>query len=165
MRDRAGSVSFPVDQGPFRIGLRVADVAAAAEFYRGFGFTDLGTIPATDGSPLMTILARDGALIILDSLHGMPFADDVREAQTQAGPRGLGVAIGIGVDDLDFTYEYCRSNGCEIRREPTDEPWGDRVFECLDPFGYLLEISQPVSGVPVDEALAATAEQWRDAST
>lgn len=45
--------------------------------YRGFGFTDLGTIPATDGSPLMTILARDGALIILDSLHGMPFADDV----------------------------------------------------------------------------------------
>jgi uncharacterized glyoxalase superfamily protein PhnB len=111
----------------------------------------------------MTILARDGALIILDSLQGMPFPDDERERQTQAGPRGLGVAIGIGVDDLDATYEYCRSNRCEIRSEPTDEPWGDR-FECLDPYGYLLEVSQPVSDVPVDDALAAT-EHWRAAST
>ncbi len=152
-----------MDQGRFRVGLRVADVAAAAEFYRGFGFSDVGTIPAT-GPPLMTILARDGVLLIVDSLQGMPFADDDREAQTQAGPRGLGVAIGIGVDDLDASYEYCRSNGCEIRSEPTDEPWGDRVFECLDPFGYLLEISQPVTDVPIDDALAATAALWRDAS-
>jgi uncharacterized glyoxalase superfamily protein PhnB len=154
-----------VEQGRFRIGLRVADVATAAEFYRGFGFADVGTIPAPDGSPLMTILERDGALVILDALRGMPFPDDERERQTQAGPRGLGVAIGIGVDDLDAAYEYCRSNGCEIRSEPTDEPWGDRVFECLDPFGYLLEISQPISDVPIDDALAATDEQWRDAST
>jgi uncharacterized glyoxalase superfamily protein PhnB len=154
-----------VDQGRFRVGLRVADVSAAAEFYRGFGFSDVGTIPATDGSPLMTILERDGALLIVDSLEGMPFADDERERQTRAGPRGLGVAIGLGVDDLDATYEYCRSHGCEIRSEPTDEPWGDRVFECLDPFGYLLEISQPLADVPVDEALAATAEHWRDATT
>ncbi len=154
----------PVDPGRFRVGLRVADVAAAAEFYRGFGFSDVGTVPATDGSPLMTILERDGALLILDALEGMPFADDEREARTRAGPRGLGVAIGIGVDDLDASYEYCRTNGCAIRSEPTEEPWGDRVFECLDPFGYLLEISQPVGDVPVDDALSATAEHWRDAS-
>jgi uncharacterized glyoxalase superfamily protein PhnB len=154
-----------MDQGRFRVGLRVADVVAAAEFYRGLGFSHVGTIPAADGSPLMSILEREGALIILDSLQGMPFHNDERERQTQAGPRGLGVAIGIGVDDLDATYEHCRSNGCVIRSEPTVEPWGDRVFECLDPFGYLLEISQPVSDVPVDDALTATAEQWRDAST
>jgi uncharacterized glyoxalase superfamily protein PhnB len=152
-----------VHQGRFRIGLRVADVAAGAEFYRGFGFADVGTIPATDGSPLMTILERDGALLILDSLQGMPFADDERERQTQAGPRGLGVAVGIGVDDLDASYEYCRTKGCQIRSEPSDEPWGDRVFECLDPFGYLLEISQPMSDVAVNDALKATGEQWRDA--
>lgn len=153
-----------MDKGRFRIGLRVADVAAEAEFYRGFGFADVGTVPAADGSPLMAILERDGALIIVDSLEGMPFLDDERERRTQAGPRGLGVAIGIGVDDLDAAYEHCRSNGCEIRSEPSDEPWGDRVFECLDPFGYLLEISQPTSDVDADEALAAVAEQWRAAS-
>jgi uncharacterized glyoxalase superfamily protein PhnB len=156
---------MPVEQGRFRIGLRVADVAAAAEFYRGFGFSDLGTVPSGDGSPLMTILEREGALVIVDSLQGLPFPDDERERQTQAGPRGLGVAIGIGVEDLDAAYEHCRSSGCEIRSEPADEPWGDRVFECLDPFGYLLEISQPTSDVPVEDALAAVAEQWRDAST
>jgi uncharacterized glyoxalase superfamily protein PhnB len=153
-----------VERGRFRIGLRVADVAAAADFYRGFGFSEVGTVAATDGSPLMTILERDGSLVIVDALQGMPFRDDERERRTQAGPRGLGVAIGIGVDDLDATYEYCRSSGCEIRCEPTDEPWGDRVFECVDPFGYLLEISQTIADIPIDDALAATGEQWRGAS-
>jgi len=115
-------------------------------------------IPATDGSPLMTILERDGALLILDSLQGMPFAG--RRAGTSDAGRtaGLGVAVGIGVDDLDASYEYCRTKGCQLRSQPSDEPWDDRVFECLDPFGYLLEISQPVSDVAVNDALRATGD-------
>jgi hypothetical protein len=32
---------------------------------------------------------------------------------------------------------------------------GDRRFECLDPFSYLLEISQPNSDIAVNDALAA----------
>ena len=69
-----------------------------------------------------------------------------RERQVQAGPRGLGVAIGLGVDDLDATYQYCRAAGSDITSEPSDEAWGDRVFECIDPFGYLWEFSQPIPG-------------------
>jgi hypothetical protein len=52
-----------MEQGRFRIGLRVADVVRGAEFYRGFGFSEVGTVPAADGSPLMTILARRGDVI------------------------------------------------------------------------------------------------------
>jgi hypothetical protein len=34
----------------------------------------------------------------------------------------------------------------------------------VDPFGYLLEISQTIADIPIDDALAATGEQWRGAS-
>jgi hypothetical protein len=53
----------------------------------------------------MTILEREGVMLIADALVGMPFADSDRERQIQAGPRGLGVAIGLGVDDLESTYQ------------------------------------------------------------
>ena len=39
--------------------------------------------------------------LLVDALVGMPFADSGRERRTQAGPRGLGVVIGIRVDDVE----------------------------------------------------------------
>ena len=153
-----------MEQGRFRVGLRVPDVDAAA-FYRAFGFAEVGSVPGDDGRPIMTILERDGALLIVDALSGMPFRDDERERQVQRGPRGLGVSIGVGVDDLSAAYELCLTSGCEILEEPAEQPWGDRVFECLDPFGYLLEVSQAVHDMNVDEALSATRDEWRGSSS
>ena len=81
----------------------------------------------------MVMLQREGAMLIVDALVGMPFAPMPREAMIQAGPRGLGVAIGLGVDDLETAYQWCREAGCEITAEPRDEPYGDRVFEVHRP--------------------------------
>ncbi|MBE1492824.1 VOC family protein [Plantactinospora soyae] len=144
----------------FRVGLRVTDVDQAARFYRGFGFDEVGTVPDPEGRPVMTILQRGEVHLIVDALRGMPFADSERERQTQAGPRGLGVAIGLGVDDLDASYEYCRGSGCTITCEPMDEAWGDRVFECVDPFGYVWEFSQPIADGQPDDGFAAVREKW-----
>ena len=144
----------------FRVGLRVGDVVAAARLYRGFGFDDVGTIPGPDGTPVMTILARGEVQLIVDALVGMPFPDTERERLTQGGPRGLGVAIGLGVDDLAASYDYCRSAGCTITSEPADEAWGDRVFECVDPFGYQWEFSQPLKDWDAASALDAAQESW-----
>jgi uncharacterized glyoxalase superfamily protein PhnB len=57
--------------------------------------------------------------------------------------RGLRVAIGLGVDNLDDAYDHCTRNGCTITCEPMDEALGDRVCECIDPFGHQLEMSHP----------------------
>jgi len=146
--------------GRFRLGLRVSDVNEAAAFYRGLGFEEVGSVPGPQGTPVMTILQREGVMLIADAVVGMPFPDSERERQVQAGPRGLGVAIGLGVDDLGSMYEYCRSAECTITSEPADEAWGDRVFECIDPFGYLWEFSQPVSGGAPADGFAATQEAW-----
>lgn len=144
----------------FRVGLRVADVDAATRFYAGLGFTEVGAIPNAEGRNVMTILERGEVHLLVDALVGMPFPDTERERRIQAGPRGLGVAIGLTVDDLDAHYEYCRTSGCTITSEPADAPWGDRVFEAIDPFGYQWEISQPISDGNVADGLRATREKW-----
>ncbi|MGH9229184.1 MAG: VOC family protein [Acidimicrobiales bacterium] len=149
-----------MELGRFRVGLRVEDVPAAAEFYRGLGFEDVGEVPAPDGSIVMVMLQRDGAMLIVDALEGMPFPEGERERQVKEGPRGLGVAIGLGVDDLDTAISYCSAAGCTITSEPREEPYGDRVFECIDPFGYVWEMSQPITDVSVEVATAATRDEW-----
>ena len=144
----------------FRLGLRVDDVQAAAAFYGGLGFTEIGSVPDPQGQPVMTILERNGVQLIIDALRGMPFRDTERERQTQAGPRGLGVAVGLSVDDLDATFAYCTEAGCEITCEPMEEAWGDRVFECIDPYGYQWEFSQPIEGASATHGLEAVRTSW-----
>jgi uncharacterized glyoxalase superfamily protein PhnB len=92
----------------------------------------------------------------------MPFPDTEREARVKAGPRGLGVAIGLGVDDLDAAYAWCIESSCDITSEPRVESFGDRVFECVDPYGYVWEISQPVEALGVTEAVDAVRNDWFD---
>ena len=66
------------------------------------------------------------------------------------------------VDDLAASYDYCRRAGCTITSEPRDEPWGHRVFECLDPHGYQWELSEPVAGDPPTDSLEAARASWFD---
>ena len=146
--------------GSFRVGLRVGDVPAAMRFYGGLGFEEVGVVPNPDGAPVLAILQWGQVHLIVDALIGLPFPDSERERQIQRGPRGLGVVIGLGVDDLDATYAYCTAAGCAITCEPMDEAWGERVFACLDPFGYEWEFSQPIPGREVADGTAAVQASW-----
>jgi uncharacterized glyoxalase superfamily protein PhnB len=138
----------------------VDDVEAAASFYAGLGFERVGSVPGPDGRPVMTMLEREGVHLIVDALVGMTFRDTERERETKSGPRGLGVAIGLGVDDLEAAFDYCKEAGCTITCEPTDEAWGDRVFECIDPFGYQWEFSHPIAEASTADGLAAVQASW-----
>jgi uncharacterized glyoxalase superfamily protein PhnB len=147
-------------EGSFRGGLRVGDVPAAMRFYGGLGFEEAGEVPNPDGEPVMAIRKWGDVLLIADALVSMPFPDSQRERQIQRGPRGLGVVIGLMVDDLDATYAYCIEEGCEITCEPMSEAWGVRVFVCLDPFGYEWEFSQPIAEMEPADGTAAVQESW-----
>jgi uncharacterized glyoxalase superfamily protein PhnB len=144
----------------FKVGLRVGDVGAAIGFYRGLGFEEAGVVPNPDCAPVLAILQRGDLYLICDALTGMPFPDSERERQAQSGPRGLGVVIGLSVDDLEMTYAYCAESGCEITCEPMDEAWGERVFSCLDPFGYEWEFSTPIPGAEASDGTAAVQKSW-----
>jgi uncharacterized glyoxalase superfamily protein PhnB len=146
-------------EAPFRVGLRVGDVVAAAAFYAGLGFDRVAELPGPDGGPVMAILRRGDLQLLVDALAGMPFADDDRERQIQAGPRGLGVIIGIEVDDVDVAAGYCEVSGCELTAGPLDAAWGERYAECVDPYGYAWKLYRPLPGRS-DDGLGATRDLW-----
>jgi len=72
-----------MELGRFRVGLRVPDPTKAAIFYRGLGFTEVGTVPGEDGRAVMTMLQREGVLLLVDALVGMPFPATEREQQVR----------------------------------------------------------------------------------
>lgn len=144
----------------FRVGLRVADVKAARQFYEGLGFLPAAVIPDAQGRPVLAILEGHGVTLMADALEGLPFPNTPRERNTKLGPRGLGVVVGLIVDDLGATYDYFRAAGCTFTSEPRDEAWGDRVFSALDPFGFEWEIAQPIPAAETNDGVAKTQAAW-----
>ncbi len=147
------------DEASYRVGLRVPDVTEAARFYQGLGFEPIGAIPGPDGSTVMAILRRGELQLLVDALVGMPFPDSDRERMTKTGPRGLGVVIGIEVDDVNATAVYCRLAGCTVTTDPVDAPWGERYLECLDPYGYAWKFFELLPDPPTD-GLSAARDSW-----
>ena len=49
---------------------------------------------------------------------------------------GSPVSILVYVDDCDTIYAQALAAGATSLREPTDQPYGDRMAGVLDPFGY-----------------------------
>jgi uncharacterized glyoxalase superfamily protein PhnB len=124
------------DEPSVRVALRVSDVEAASALYQSFGFVPVGAVPGTDGGVVMAILRRGSLQLLVDALVGIPFPDSVRERRTKSGPRGLGVVIGLEVDDVDDAARRCESAGCVISAGPADASWGERYVEFEDPYGY-----------------------------
>ena len=147
------------DEAAYKVGLRVADVPAAADFYAGLGFDRVADLQDPDGRPIMVILRRGQLQLLVDALEGMPFADSERERQTLSGPRGLGVVLGIGVDDVDAVAGYCERSGCDMTDQPQDSPWGERFAQCVDPYGYAWKLFRPLPDQAGD-GLAATRANW-----
>ncbi|WP_433076986.1 VOC family protein [Dactylosporangium sp. CA-052675] len=127
---------------PVRVGLRVSDVGEAATLYENLGFVRVGIVSGVNGAVVMAILRRGPLQLLVDALVGMPFPDSPRERQTKAGPRGLGVVIGLEVDDVDETARRCRTAGYVITSAPMDAPWGERYAELEDPYGYAWKLFQ-----------------------
>jgi PhnB protein len=58
------------------------------------------------------------------------------EAYAPAHYGGSPVSLMMYVDDCDASYAVAIAAGATGFREPTDQPYGDRMAGILDPFGY-----------------------------
>ena len=145
-----------------KIGIRVPDVARASSFYCGLGFDQVGAVSGPSGSPVLAVLVQSGFHLILDALIGLPFPDTERERMIKAGPRGLGCVIGLEVADLQATSDYCAEHGLEITGPLQDQPWGERSFTCIDPFGYEWKFAAKIDGGSVDDVANAWFGEKRD---
>jgi uncharacterized glyoxalase superfamily protein PhnB len=59
-------------------------------------------------------------------------------------------------DGLDGHCARARAAGARIEREPADQPYGDRVYTCVDPEGHIWSFAQPLRAMTVAEREAAT---------
>jgi uncharacterized glyoxalase superfamily protein PhnB len=59
-------------------------------------------------------------------------------------------------DGLDALCEQARTAGARIEREPADQPYGDRVFTCLDPEGHSWSFGQTLQVLTAEEMAKAT---------
>jgi uncharacterized glyoxalase superfamily protein PhnB len=119
------------------------DVAAAIDWLvRAFGFGIRLRMTDQDGAVV------HGDLEVADSLVmvGLTSESEVRES-----PRSLGGKISqrlyIFVDDVDAHFERARSAGATIISNPTEQFYGDRVYECMDPEGHRWKFAQHIRDV------------------
>jgi uncharacterized glyoxalase superfamily protein PhnB len=140
----------PAVRSPTAVGLRVADVQRAAEFYQAIGFGFVMAVPDESERWLLCLLRYGRCSILLGPLDHLQFPRSHRHRWLRGGPRGLGVRIDLTVADIGATYGTCRAAGCEIIEEPAEEISGDRAFSCLDPFGYEWRFTQLSERRPFD---------------
>jgi uncharacterized glyoxalase superfamily protein PhnB len=57
---------------------------------------------------------------------------------------------------IDALCERARAAGARIEREPADQPYGDRVFTCLDPEGHSWSFGEELKAMNAAEQAAAT---------
>ena len=108
------------------------DVAAALDWLvKAFGFEIRLRMTDKEGAVV------HGEVKLKDSLVMLGLAAVVEAWEC---PRTLGGRVSqrlyVFVDDVDAHYERALSAGAKIIREPADQFWGDRVYECIDPEGH-----------------------------
>jgi len=114
------------------------DVGAALDWLvKAFGFEVRLRMTDKEG------LVVHGEVNVKDGLVMLGLAAEVEAWES---PRTLGGRVSqrlyIFVDDVDAHYQRALSAGAKIIRQPADQFWGDRVYECIDPEGHRWKFAQ-----------------------
>lgn len=116
--------------------LYTRDIDAMVTFYSALGFVEVFRFPPTD---TQFVTMRKGTFYI-----SMVTYRAIRQA---TGIRNIGPAdnfqmdVAILVTDVDTTYQQAVAAGGRPKREPTDQPFGERQAYVVDPSGNLVQIS------------------------
>jgi uncharacterized glyoxalase superfamily protein PhnB len=120
------------------------DAAAMLDWLeRAFGFTEKLRFSGDDGTVTHAEMTIGDASVFL----GDP-GDDYRSPKHGGG---WPTQIQVYVDDVDAHYERAKEAGAEIRRELSDQPYGDRRYDAYDPEGHLWMFSTRVRDVPPED--------------
>ena len=116
------------------ITLRTADMAASVRFYEALGFE-------------LSYGGGDAPFSTLRS--GQCFANLIAVATTGEVETKWGRVI-FHVDDVDVIYQRAIDAGLAPQAEPTDAPWGERMFPIVDPSGHDLSLAKRIRHYEMD---------------
>jgi uncharacterized glyoxalase superfamily protein PhnB len=116
-----------------------------------FGFRERLRFHDDDGvvNHAEMIVGPDGVVML-----GHPGPEYVNPRRSGAGS----ALVHVVVDDVDAHFERAEAAGAEVLLEPTDQEYGDRRYDVLDPEGHLWSFAQPVHRVAPEEWGAITPE-------
>jgi PhnB protein len=126
--------------------LIVKGAEKAIDFYkRAFDATETMRMPGPDGSVMHAeIKIGDSHIMLADEHPGMGYR----------GPQALGgtpVSMMLYVEDVDARFKKAVAAGATVRRELTNQFYGDRSGTLEDPFGHVWTLATHVEDVPPDE--------------
>jgi uncharacterized glyoxalase superfamily protein PhnB len=128
------SEARPLNRMPWLVpNLTVKDISVACNFYaKAFNFVTKGASEGHDGSPWHAELQYKDHVIIL-SKEGIP-------GKTTSTPLTNGLPSSMNLyfycDDVDKIFHQAILAGAEVKAQPMDTQWGDRIAIVSDPDGY-----------------------------
>ena len=141
-----------MDVPPISPLLFYRDPRAALDFLeRAFGFETRMVVDDGQGGVIHSESTYEGCVVMV---CGPP-------PGTYASPLDLGGrrtgSIHVQVKaELDALCDRARAAGAKIEREPADQPYGDRVFTCLDPEGHSWSFGQTIELMSAEQMTEAT---------
>jgi uncharacterized glyoxalase superfamily protein PhnB len=104
---------------------------AVAWLEHAFGFREaLGARSTAPSGAIHTeLVAPLGGVVMIGSAGG----HGVYPPGSSGRPSMI---LSIYVEDVDAHCENARAVGAVIVADPENKPWGDRVYECVDPEGH-----------------------------
>jgi uncharacterized glyoxalase superfamily protein PhnB len=131
--------------------------AAIAWLERAFGFErQLVVEDGTGGIVHSELVLGDGLIMVVGPPRGKaisPMAFGGRVTQS------VHVQLGAG---LDAHCARARAAGAQIEREPATQPYGDRVYTCLDLEDHPWSFGQTVTALTTAEIAEATGRRIHD---
>jgi uncharacterized glyoxalase superfamily protein PhnB len=141
-----------MDVPPISPLLFYRDARAALDFLeRAFGFETRMVVDDGQGGVIHSESAYEGCVVMVCGPPPGTYASPVDLGGRRTGSTHVQVPGG-----LDALCERARAAGAKIERAPADQPYGDRVFTCLDPEGHSWSFGQTIQAMSADEMTAAT---------
>jgi uncharacterized glyoxalase superfamily protein PhnB len=113
--------------------LTVKDLEKSVAWYRDVVGFHVDQKMERDGKLRTVVLMAGGVRILLNQ-------DDGAKGWDREKGQGFSLNFSTG-QSVDQLAERVKSHGVKLEREPTDMPWGARLFAFRDPDGYRLAIS------------------------
>jgi PhnB protein len=131
----------------------VPDAAAASDWYiEAFGVREVSRIPLPNGKVLSVVLEFGATRVHV----GSEFPDAGIVSPATIG--GTATVLQINSADADALWARAIHAGASERHPFTDQFWGERHGQLVDPFGHRWNIAKPIRDVPHQEILAAVAK-------
>ncbi len=115
------------------VSLTVNDIAKSVEWYQSVVGFDIVQSYEREGKLVAVSLKAGNVRILLAQDDGAKGMDRIK---------GEGFSFQITTEqDIDELANGIRAHGVQFVTEPTDTPWGARIFRLRDPDGFLMVVS------------------------